>query len=73
MEEVTIFFLRHGNALEHENQRTARGADIDGLVRCIQYKHRRKQGMSVTRPVHSRRRREQAGRVPGTRVMIRPE
>ena len=65
VQEVSVFFLGHGNALEHEDERAAGGANIDGFVRSVQYEDGRKQNMAVSGAV-SGRRREQAGGKPGS-------
>src|SRR5438477_3259939 len=41
VQEVAVLFFRHGHALEHQHDGAARGADVDGLIRCVQHQHRR--------------------------------
>jgi len=43
VQEVSVFFLGHGDALEHENDGAAGGTYIDGLIRGIQHQHGRMQ------------------------------
>ncbi len=47
MQEVSVLFFRHGDALEHEDQRATRGADVDWLIGSVQHEHGSKQGMAV--------------------------
>jgi hypothetical protein len=68
---VSILFFRHCHALEHEDQGTARGTNIDRLVRSIQHEDGREQSMAVPGPV-SGRRQKQAGGMPGSCVVIDP-
>jgi hypothetical protein len=72
MQEVPILFFRHGHALEHKDQGTTRGANIDGLVGSVQHEDGRKQSMAVPGPVRGRW-QEQARSVPGYWVVIEPK
>ena len=47
MQEVSVLFFGHGNALEHEHNRASRRADIDGFVGRIQDEHRRVQRVRI--------------------------
>jgi hypothetical protein len=60
VQEVPVLFFGHGHALQHEDERAASGANVDGFVRSVQYEDGRKQSMAVSDAV-SGRRREQAG------------
>src|SRR6202023_1311093 len=48
VQEMTVLLLGHGNALQHQDNRTPRGADIDRLVGGIQHQDRRVQRMHIT-------------------------
>jgi len=39
VEEMSILFFGHGDALEHENDSAAGGADVDRLVGGIEHQH----------------------------------
>ena len=61
MQEVSVLFFRHGHALQHQDQSTARGADIDRLIRSIQHQHWRVQRMPVAVVVDGRGREQISG------------
>jgi hypothetical protein len=63
MEEVPVFFFRHGYALEHQNQGPASGANVNGFVGSIQHENGCVQRVSVAVAMHGRR-GEQAGGMP---------
>ena len=50
---MSVFFFGHGDALEHENDGAARGADVDWLVRGVQYQDGLMQGMAVVIMMHA--------------------
>jgi hypothetical protein len=66
---VAILFLRHSNALQHEDDGSSSSANVDGLIGSIQDENRRMQGMSVAVMSHDHRWR-QVG-VPASPVIHR--
>ncbi|MCU1268947.1 MAG: hypothetical protein JWN74_241 [Acidobacteriaceae bacterium] len=48
MQEVTVLLLGHGNALQHQDDRSPRRTNIDRLVGGIQYQYRRVQRVHIT-------------------------
>jgi hypothetical protein len=63
VKKVSIFFLRHRHAFQHEHQSPASGTNVDRLIRSVQYEHRRMQCVTVAVTMRSLR-REQSGGVP---------
>ncbi len=55
VQEVSIFFFGHGNALQHQHNRTARGTNVDRLVGGVQHQHRQMQRVAVTLLMHAGR------------------
>jgi len=53
VEEVSIFLFGHGDALEHEDDGAARGADIDWLVGGVQHQDGLVQGVAVILLMHA--------------------
>jgi hypothetical protein len=47
MEKVSVFLLRHCDALQYQDNGTARGANIDGLIGRVQHQHWGVQGMGI--------------------------
>ena len=54
VQEVSIFFFGHGDALQHEYDGAARGADVDGLIRGVQHEHRLVKGVAIAVRMHAR-------------------
>src|SRR5205085_12216952 len=46
MQVMSILFLGHGNTFEHQHERAACGADVDGLIRSIEHEHGRVHGQT---------------------------
>ena len=44
---MTVLFLGHGDALEHEHNGTAGGTDVDGLIRGIEHEHGSVQSVAI--------------------------
>ena len=68
MQEVSVLFFGHRDALEHKNQGAPRGAHVDRLVGGVQHEHGSKQSMAVSGAM--RRYRIQASGVPGYCVVL---
>ena len=47
VEEVSIFFFRHGHAFEHEDNGAARGTHVNRLVRGVQNENRRMERVTI--------------------------
>jgi len=54
VQEMSVFLFGHGDALQHQHNRTARGANVDGLVGGVQHQHRLMQRMAVILLMHAR-------------------
>lgn len=53
VQEMSVLFFGHGNALQHQHNGAPRGANVDRLVGRIQYQHRLVEGMAVAVLVHA--------------------
>jgi len=54
VQEVAVFFFRHGDPLQYQHDRSPRGAYVDGLIGGIQYQHGLMQRVAITVGVHAR-------------------
>src|SRR5579862_337695 len=61
VQEVAVLLFGHGHAFKNEHEGAARSADIDRLVRGVQDKHRRVQGISIAVAMRRRGWKEPGG------------
>ncbi len=54
VQEVSVFFFGHGDALQHEHDGAARGTDVDRLVGGVQHQHGLMQRVAIAFVVHAR-------------------
>ena len=52
MQEVPVFFFRHGDALEHEHDRASRRTNVNRLVGRVQHQHGLMQRMAIAFLMH---------------------
>src|SRR5208282_6355906 len=53
VQEVSIFFFGHGDALQHQHNRSARGTNIDRFIGGVQHQHGLMQRVAIAFLVHA--------------------